>query len=113
MHVVVDEPLAAPREVQLVRAVAERRLQRFEWSEGRIEFHVALDALDATLTFGGSSLADIVKATVLVTDPALMADVNAVYRQRFPEGFPARTSAAIKPWPLAFDIEIECVATLR
>jgi enamine deaminase RidA (YjgF/YER057c/UK114 family) len=73
----------------------------------------ALDALEATLTFGGSSLADVVKATVFVTDPALMGGVNAIYRERFPAGFPARTSAAIKPWPLAFDIEIECVATLR
>jgi 2-iminobutanoate/2-iminopropanoate deaminase len=73
----------------------------------------ALDALEATLTFGGSSLAHVVKATVFVTDPALMSGVNAVYRERFPDGFPARTSAAIKPWPLAFDIEIECVATLR
>lgn len=78
-----------------------------------MQTRAALDALDATLTFGGSSLADIVKATVFVTDPALMADVNAVYRERFPEGFPARTSAAIKPWRLPFDIEIECVATLR
>jgi 2-iminobutanoate/2-iminopropanoate deaminase len=78
-----------------------------------VQTHAVLDALDAALIFGGSSLADVVKATVFVTDPALMSGVNAVYRERFPNGFPARTSAAIKPWPLAFDIEIECVATLR
>lgn len=78
-----------------------------------VQTHAALNALDAALTFGGSSLADVVKATVFVTDPALMGGVNVVYRERFPNGFPARTSAAIKPWPLTFDIEIECVATLR
>ena len=72
-----------------------------------------LDALEAVLAHAGASLADVVKATVFVTDPALMAGVNAVYRERFaPHGFPARTSAAIRPWPLPFDIEIECVAAL-
>jgi enamine deaminase RidA (YjgF/YER057c/UK114 family) len=78
-----------------------------------VQTHATLDALEATLAFGGSSLAQVVKATVFVTDPALMSGVNAVYRERFPEGFPARTSAAIKPWPLPFEIEIECVAALR
>ena len=73
--------------------------------------HACLDALDMALRHAGSSLDKVVKATVFVTDPALMGAVNAVYRERFGEGFPARTSAAIKPWPLPFDIEIECVAT--
>lgn len=72
----------------------------------------ALDALALTLRHGGSSLDAVVKATVLVTDPALMAGVNAVYRTYFTQGFPARTSAAIRPWPLPFDIEIECVAAI-
>ena len=72
----------------------------------------ALDALDVALRHGGSSLDAVVKATVYVTYPALMAGVNAVYRTRFADGFPARTSLAIKPWPLPFDIEIECVATI-
>lgn len=72
----------------------------------------ALDALAVTLRQGGSSLDAVVKATIFVTDPALMGGVNAVYRTRFTQGFPARTSAAIRPWPLPFDIEIECVAAI-
>jgi len=72
----------------------------------------AMDALAVTLRHGGSSLDAVVKATIFVTDPALMAGVNAVYRTYFTTGFPARTSAAIRPWPLPFDIEIECVAAL-
>jgi len=72
----------------------------------------ALDALALTLRHGGASLDAVVKATVFVTDPAHMAAVNAVYRTYFPAGYPARTSAAIRPWPLPFDIEIECVAVL-
>ena len=77
-----------------------------------LQTEAAIDALDVVLRFGGSSLEQVVKAIVFVTDPALMGGVNAVYRRRFASGFPARTSAAIKPWPLAFDIEIECVAAI-
>lgn len=71
-----------------------------------------LDALEVTLRYAGSSLDDVVKATVFVTDPGQMAGVNAVYRSRFAAGFPARSSIAIKPWPLPFEIEIECIAAL-
>jgi 2-iminobutanoate/2-iminopropanoate deaminase len=75
-----------------------------------VQTRASLEALQALLAYAGSSLADVVKATVYVTDPALMGGVNAVYGEMFSEGFPARTSAAIKPWSLPFDIEIECVA---
>lgn len=42
----------------------------------------------------------------------MMAEVNEVYRHYFKDGFPARTSATIKPWSLPFDLEIECLAVL-
>ncbi|EJK88074.1 RidA family protein [Rhizobium rhizogenes] len=70
-----------------------------------------LDALSVALEHAGSSLSKVIKTTVYVTDPDLMAEVNAVYRAYFRDGFPARTSAAIKPWAQPFDIEIECIAT--
>ena len=78
--------------------------------DGRVQTQAALDALEAALRFGGSSLDRVVKASLFVTRPEIMADVNAVYRERFAAGFPARTSAIVRPWPLPFDIEIECVA---
>lgn len=70
---------------------------------------VALDALAFTLEYGGSSLAQVVKATVYIADNALAGEMNTVYRTYFPNGFPARTCVAINTWP-AFDIEIECIA---
>ena len=73
----------------------------------------SLTALKITLEHAGSSLADVVKATVYVTDPELMGRVNAVYREFFGDEWPARTSAAIRPWTLPFDIEIECIAAAR
>lgn len=83
--------------------------------QGSIETQsrASLTALDALLRHAGASLADVVKATIYVTDPNLMGEVNAVYREFFADGWPARTSVAIKPWPLPFDIEIECVACAK
>lgn len=77
-----------------------------------VQTRAALDALEATLAYAGSTLAMAVKTTVYITDPALMGTVNALYRERFPDGFPARTSAGINPWPAPFDIEIECIAAI-
>ena len=67
-------------------------------------------ALRFTLGYAGVTLDDVLKATVYVTDPALMPGVNRIYREAFGDAPPARTSAAIKPWSLPFDVEIECVA---
>ena len=75
-----------------------------------VQTRASLSALQTLLRHAGASLADVVKANVYVTDPGLMGGVNAVYREMFSDGWPARTSAAIKPWSLPFDIEIECVA---
>lgn len=70
-----------------------------------------LEALSVTLQHGGSSLQKVFKSLVFITDNAEAAAMNAVYREFFPDNFPARSCVAIKPWAL-FDIEIECIATL-
>ncbi|NTZ64166.1 RidA family protein [Agrobacterium tumefaciens] len=75
----------------------------------RTQTRAALNALAFTLEFGGSSLEQVVKATVYIADNALAAEMNEVYRTYFHNGFPARTCVAINTWP-AFDIEIECIA---
>jgi enamine deaminase RidA (YjgF/YER057c/UK114 family) len=75
-----------------------------------VQTRASLNALKTTLEQAGSSLANVLKVTIYVTDPAMMSGVNAVYREFFAGAWPARTSAAIRPWPLPFDIEIECVA---
>lgn len=78
-----------------------------------VQTRASLNALKITLEHAGSSLAQVVKATVYVTDPTLMGEVNAVYREFFGDEWPARTSAAIRPWTLPFEIEIECIATVE
>jgi 2-iminobutanoate/2-iminopropanoate deaminase len=72
----------------------------------------SLEALRVTLAAAGATFEDVIKTTIYVTDAALMGTVNDIYREYFAAGFPARTSATIKPWTLPFDIEIECLAVL-
>ncbi|WP_442772124.1 RidA family protein [Paenirhodobacter enshiensis] len=73
---------------------------------------LSLEALAFALETGGGRLADTVRATVYLTDPALTGRMNSVYRDYFPNGFPARSCVGIGPWP-GFDIEIECTTPIR
>ncbi|UXS34822.1 RidA family protein [Agrobacterium tumefaciens] len=72
----------------------------------------SLEALRVTLAAAGATFEDVIKTTIYVTDGSMMATVNGIYREYFAGGFPARTSATIKPWSLPFDIEIECLAVI-
>ncbi|CDN95639.1 RidA family protein [Agrobacterium tumefaciens] len=72
----------------------------------------SLEALRVTLAAAGATFEDVIKTTIYVTDGTMMATVNGIYREYFAGGFPARTSATIKPWSLPFDIEIECLAVI-
>ena len=69
-----------------------------------------LEALSFTLRHAGSSLDNVFKSLVFITDNDFAADMNAIYREYFPSRFPARSCVTIKPWT-HFDIEIECIAT--
>lgn len=71
-----------------------------------------LEALSFTLMHAGSSLDDVFKTVVFLTDNASAADMNQVYREFFTRRFPARSCVAVQPWAL-FDIEIECIAVKR
>ncbi|HEY0274968.1 MAG TPA: RidA family protein [Paenirhodobacter sp.] len=68
-----------------------------------------MEALAFTLDHGGSSIAQVVKATAYIGSNDMAGAMNAVYRTYFPQGFPTRTCVAINTWP-AFDLEIECIA---
>lgn len=70
-----------------------------------------LRALSFTLNHAGSSLDDVFKSLVFLTDNALATEMNVVYREFFSQCIPARSCVAVKPWA-HFDIEIECIATI-
>lgn len=54
--------------------------------------NVVLDNLEAIVTAAGATLADVVKATVHLADPADFPAFNEVYARRIPEPRPARTT---------------------
>lgn len=62
------------------------------------------------LETAGSSLEKVLKVMVFASNAAHFQAINGVYGEYFPEGPPARTFVAVGSWPIAFDIEVECVA---
>ncbi|WP_028968830.1 Rid family detoxifying hydrolase [Sphingomonas sp. URHD0057] len=63
--------------------------------------------LRALLEAAGKSFADVVKASVFLTDIADFAAINAIYAEHFTAPYPARTTVAVAALPLGARIEIE------
>ena len=70
----------------------------------------ALQNLAAVLKEAGSSLAQVVKTTVYLTDMAHFAAMNAVYAELFGENRPARATVAVAGLPRGALVEIEAIA---
>ena len=81
--------------------------------EGGIEAQTArvLENLAAVLAAAGSSLSQVVKTTVFLTDMADFPAMNQVYTQEFGDHKPARATVAVAGLPLGVRVEIEVVAT--
>jgi 2-iminobutanoate/2-iminopropanoate deaminase len=69
--------------------------------------------MGAILEAAGTSLANVVKTTVFLTDLAEFGAMNDVYRQAFAEPFPARSTFQVAGLPGGADVEIECIAVRR
>jgi len=67
-----------------------------------------LENIGATLATVGATHADLVRCQVFLTDIADFADMNAAYRQFFPQKPPARTTVAVAALAANASIEIEC-----
>ena len=68
-----------------------------------------LDRITATLDGAGSSLKDVVRVTVWLSDLALFGDFNAAYRDYFEApDLPVRSTVCAK---LAFDVDVEIEVT--
>ncbi len=72
-----------------------------------------LKNLAAVLKASGSSMDDIVKATVFLADMNDFAKMNAVYAKYFEAPFPARSTVQVARLPRDAKIEIEVMAVLR
>ena len=80
----------------------------------RAQGEQAFANLRRALEAGGSSLEDVIKVTIFVTDMANFAQVVELRRKYFSEPYPADTIAEIKALydPKAM-IEIEAIAAVR
>ena len=81
--------------------------------EGGIESQTrrALDNLTAILRAAGTSIENVVKTTVFLTDLAHFSAMNEVYKEYFGTAQPpARSTVQVAGLPLGALVEIECVA---
>jgi 2-iminobutanoate/2-iminopropanoate deaminase len=69
-----------------------------------------LENIKLILEAAGSSLEQVVKASVYLTDMADFGAMNEVYKTYFTANEPARTCVAVKELPGKFSVEIEVIA---
>ena len=66
--------------------------------------------LQAILKAADCTFADVLKATVYVTDMEKYGEFNEVYSTYFTKPFPAREVVCVKALPLGADLEISMIA---
>jgi 2-iminobutanoate/2-iminopropanoate deaminase len=66
--------------------------------------------ISAILTEADSSLDDVVKTTVFVTDMDNYEAVNKVYAKHMSNPFPARSAVQVSDLPIDIGVEIEVIA---
>ncbi len=71
---------------------------------------LVLNNIKFALETVGSSMTDVVKATVFLRDMGDFEQMNAVYKTFFPDSPPARSCVAVKEIPMNFPLEIEVIA---
>jgi 2-iminobutanoate/2-iminopropanoate deaminase len=71
---------------------------------------LVLNNVKMVLEHAGTSLDNVVKATVFLRDMADFNSMNEMYGKFWPESPPARTCVAVKEIPGNFPLEIEVIA---
>jgi 2-iminobutanoate/2-iminopropanoate deaminase len=71
---------------------------------------VTLDKMAALLSAAGSSMENVVKTTVFITDIDNFPAMNAVYKTYFPHEPPARSTVGCKLVDAGALVEIEAIA---
>ena len=74
------------------------------------ETRQVMDNVKRIVEQAGSSMADIVKTTVFLTDIEKFAEMNEVYGSYFEKDPPARSTVEVSALALGFDVEVECIA---
>ncbi len=77
------------------------------------DVEAAIDAVEKDLDRLGLDLADVVSVNVYLTDISAYPALNAAYARRFPQPYPARTTAVVAALPGGARVEIQAVAARR
>lgn len=72
--------------------------------------HQVFDNIEVILNASGSSLANIIKATIYISDLSLFDEMNAIYTQRLGNHKPARSCVEVSCLPKNSLIEIDVIA---
>jgi 2-iminobutanoate/2-iminopropanoate deaminase len=75
--------------------------------------HQVFSNLKAVLNEAGSSLEQVIKATVFIKDMKEFADINEVYGQYFSDHKPARSCVEVARLPKDAKVEIEVIAVVK
>lgn len=76
--------------------------------------HQVMENIGAILDAAGATYADIVKATVFLTDRADFHDFNSVYESYLTEPLPTRSAFIVGDLALeGIDVEVEAIASLE
>ena len=76
----------------------------------RVQTDRVLQNVKAILDDQGLTFANVVKATVFLTDLTNFAGMNEVYAKYFTDNFPARSTIQVAGLPKAASVEIEVIA---
>ena len=78
----------------------------------RLEILQIMDNLSAILQEGGSSLENVIKFTIYLTDLSLFTDLNNIFVELFNENYPARTTIEVSGLPKGARVEIDAIAVI-
>lgn len=88
----------------------DNQTETFTKGDIKAQTRMCLENMKMALEAAGSSLDKVVKCTVLAVNSGTFNEINEVYAEYFDSEPPARTFINVASWPLAFDVEIECIA---
>ena len=77
------------------------------------ETRQAMENIKAVLEEKGSSLDNVIKVTVMLTDMSEWSEMNNVYVSYFDKHLPARSALGANGLAMGARVEIECIAVLR
>ena len=82
--------------------------EQIEGIEGQVK--QTMENIKEILSAAGSSLSDVVKVTVFLRNADDFAQMNEVYKQYFPNDYPARSTLIVGLALPQMLIEMECIA---